>query len=68
MLGYRKIILGIVYLSYSTFLAWTAMKSGTDLLSVAGVITSMSLGLGAIIWGNVASKKASSGEAGNDAN
>ena len=68
MMGYRKVILGIVYLSYSTFLAWTGMKTGTDLLSIAGVITSMSLGLGAIIWGNVASHKASSDGAGNDAN
>jgi hypothetical protein len=67
MQGYRKIILGVFFLTYSTFLSWTAMKYGTDLLALAGIITSMSMGLGVVIWGNVASHKASGG-GGNDAN
>lgn len=65
MIGFRKIVLGIVFLSYATFLAFIGMKNGTDLLQLTGVISSMAIGVGVVVWGNVQSNKRSG--AGNDA-
>lgn len=57
LIGFRKIILGIVFLSYATFLSYVAIKQGTDLLAVSGVISSMALGVGVVVWGNVQASK-----------
>lgn len=65
MIGFRKIILGIIFLTYSALLSYAGIRNGTDLLSIAGVISSMAIGVGVVVWGNVQSNRKNG--AGNDA-
>jgi len=58
MYGYRKFILGLVYLGISFWLAMAAVNRGLDLVGIATIIAAMSTGVGVIIWGNIQSNKA----------
>ena len=57
VVGYRKLVLGVAYICASTFLAYAAIKHGTDLVGVATVIGAMGAGVFGVVWGNLQSKK-----------
>ena len=53
MQGYRKVILGLAFIGGATFLAWTGIRAGTDLVGLSTVVLTMSTGLGVVVYGNV---------------
>lgn len=57
MVGYRKLVLGVCYILSSTFLAYTGIRHGTDLVGVSTVIGAMGAGVFGVVWGNLQSKK-----------
>lgn len=62
MIGYRKIILGVVFLLCATFLGWRGMEGGTPMMDLATVIGAMAGGTFGVVWGNVRAKEQKNGE------
>ena len=57
MIGYRKVILGVIFLLCSSFLIWQGIRSGTDLVGLATVIGAMAGGVLGVMWGNAQEHK-----------
>jgi len=53
MRGYRKLILGSVFILCSSILAFAAIRSGTDLVGLSTVIGAMAAGVGVVVYGNI---------------
>lgn len=53
MKGYRKLILGIVFLLCVTFLSYVGITRQSDLLGLSTVIGAISAGVFGIVYGNI---------------
>ena len=64
-IGGRKVALGVLYLLCVTtmggMLIWNGDTGFGDLGGLASLATSMALGLGVVVWGNVETHKTSNG-------
>jgi len=59
--GYRKLILGLLFLVLTYLLAVRAMNSGADLLGTASIIAAMAAGVLTIVQGNVQEHRTKNG-------
>jgi len=53
MQGLRKLIIGVTFIVSSTFLLWSGIRSGADLVGLSTSLAAMSGGVFGIVWGNV---------------
>ncbi len=60
--GNRKLILGVCFMACSTFLIYTGIKEGSDLLGLSTTIGGMSVGVGSLVWGNIKEHEANRNE------
>jgi len=58
MKGLRKVIIGLAFIAGATFIIYTGIKTGSDLLGLSTVIGALAGGVFGIIYGNIAEHKA----------
>jgi len=51
--GYRKLILGLVFMGCATFLAYSGIQEGSQLTGVASVIGALAAGVFGVVYGNL---------------
>lgn len=61
MKGLRKVIIGLAFIGGATFIAYTGIKSGSDLLGVGTVIGAIAGGVFGIVYGNIKENQAEKG-------
>ena len=59
----RKMLLGLVFLSCATFIAYAGIVNKSDLVGLATIIGAMAAGVLSIVWGNVKEHEAENGAA-----
>ena len=53
MKGLRKVIIGLAFIAGATFIIYTGIKLGSDLLGLSTVIGALAGGVFGIIYGNI---------------
>lgn len=58
MKGSRKLIIAVVFLTCGTFIGWSGIRAGSDLVGIATIIGAIAGGVLTIVWGNSQEHKA----------